>query len=138
MNRSENLYMAETGTSVGRFVADFSAVVKANQFVINNPASMDMKATFHEHGGEVPAEFELHMIQICKPAKTDKSLTTKPERAILMPKFIHVFSKDDRTHIRYMRYSPEQTAAIVADDPQFPRSLTQTFDRICTMIDKAK
>lgn len=70
--------------------------------------------------------------------KADKSLTANPERTILMPKFIHVFSKDGRTPIRYMRYSPEQTAAMVADDPHFPRSLRQTFNHICTRIDEAK
>ena len=55
-----------------------------------------------------------------------------------MPKFIHVFSKDGRTHIRHVRFGPEQISAMVPDDPQFPESLTHSFNQICTMIDEAK
>ena len=99
---------------------------------------MNMKETFRRHGGKVPSEFDLHMVQVCKPTKADKSLTVNQERAILMPKFIHVFSKDARTQIRYMRYSPEQISAMVPDDPHFPESLSQDFEKICSMIEEAK
>jgi uncharacterized protein (DUF302 family) len=138
MNRNENLYAAESEKSVSRFVADFSAVVRANKFVINNHDTMNMKETFHQHGGKVPGDFDLHMMQVCKPTKADKSLTFNQERAILMPKFIHVFSKENKTQVRYMRYTPEQISAMVPDDPHFPESLAQTFEKICTMIEAAK
>jgi hypothetical protein len=138
MNKNENLYIAESDKCVHQFVADFSLVVKANRFVINNHETMNMRETFHRHGGEVPGEFDLHMVQVCKPTKADKSLTANPERSILMPKFIHVFSKNAKTQIRYMRYSPEQISAMVPDDPHFPESLAQTFEKICSMIEEAK
>ena len=138
MDRNENLYVAESDKCVHQFVADFSLVVKANRFVINNHDTMNMKETFRQHGGEVPTDFDLHMVQVCKPTKADKSLTANQERAILMPKFIHVFSKDTKTQIRYMRYSPEQISALVPDDPHFPESLAQTFEKICSMIEEAK
>lgn len=138
MDRNENLYAIESDKNVPQFVADFSAIVKANKFVINNLDTMDMKTTLHQHGGEVPGDFDLHMVHVCKPTKSDKSLTFNQERAIFMPKFIHVFSKDTRTQVRYLRYNPEQVSAMVPDDHQFPESLTQTFEKICTMIDEAK
>jgi uncharacterized protein (DUF302 family) len=123
---------------VTRFIEDFTEVVHKNQFVINNAASMDMKETLRAHGGQVPDEFDLHMVQVCKPAKADKSLSSNPERAILMPKFVHVFSRDSKTQIRYMRYLPEHIREMVPDDPPFPESLTQTFNKICAMIDEAR
>lgn len=138
MNRDENLYAVESDKSVPQFVADFSRVVKTNKFVIHNHDTMNMKETLRRHGGEVPDDFDLHMMQVCKPTKSDKSLTANQERAILIPKFIHVFSKDARTQVRYMRYNPEQISALVPDDPHFPESLAQTFETICSMIEEAK
>ncbi|MBU0961896.1 MAG: DUF302 domain-containing protein [Proteobacteria bacterium] len=137
MNRTKDLYIAESEKSVGQFVADFGEILRENEFVVNNFENMNMKKTFREHGGAVPDEFDLHMIQVCKPTKADKSLTANPERAILMPKFVMVFSKDGKTQIRYLSYSAADIAALVLDDPKFPESLAQTFAKIRSMIDEA-
>lgn len=138
MNRNEDLYVCESEKSVQQFVADFAAIAVKNAFVVNNSETMDMKTTFREHGGTVPDEFDLHMMQICKPTKADKSLTANPERAILMPKFVMVFSKDGKTQIRYLSYSADDIAALVLDDSKFPESLAQTFTKIRSMINEAK
>ncbi len=124
--------------SVTKFVADFAEIVKKNAFVVNNFDTMDMKTTFGEYGGTVPDEFDLHMMQICKPTKADKSLTMNPERSVLMPKFVMVFSKDDKTQVRYLSYSADDIAALVLDDPKFPESLAQIFSKIRSMIDEAR
>lgn len=137
MNRSEDLYVTESAKSVGQFVADFAAIVQANDFVVNNHETMDMQKTFRAHGGEVPDDFDLHMIQVCKPTKADKSLTMNPERAILMPKFIMVFSKDGKTQVRYLSYSAADITELVLDDPKFVDSVGQTFVKIRSMIDEA-
>ncbi len=139
MNRNEDLYVVESDKGVREFVADFAAICKANGFVVNNEDSMDMQKTFREHGGEVPDDFDLHMMQVCKPTKADKSLTANPERAILMPKFVHVFSKDGgKTQVRYMSFSPEEIAGLVLDDPKFAESVGATFGKIRSMIDEVK
>jgi hypothetical protein len=138
MNRNENLYQAETSKSSAQFANDFKAVCKKHAFVINNSDSMYMKETFRAHGGEVPDHFDLHMMQVCKPTKADKSLTVNPERAILMPKFVMVYSKDDTTQIRYMSYSAADVAEMVPDDPKFPVSLAETSAKIRSMIDEAR
>ena len=137
MSHESTVYAAESSKSVPQFVADFARIVEANEFVINNGATMNMKETFGAHGGVVPEEFDLHMIQVCKPTKADKSLTANPERAILMPKFVHVFTKDNRTQIRYLSYTPEQIGDLVKNDAAFPESLAQTFSKIRSMIDQA-
>ena len=137
MENTNTLYAVESDKSVSQFVEDFATIVKENDFVINNTASMNMKETFSAHGGEVPDDFDLHMIQVCKPTKADKSLTANPERAVLMPKFVHVFSSDNTTKIRYLSFAPEQIAALVPNDGKFPESLEQTFSQIRSMIDQA-
>lgn len=137
MHHEKNIYKAVSEKPVSRFVEDFSRIIKENDFLISNPAAMDMKQTFDRHGGTVPDDFDLHMIQICKPTKADKSLSTNPERAILMPKFVHVFSKEKKTHIRYLNFSEEHVSALIPGDEKFPQSLTQTHNAICAMIDRA-
>ena len=138
MNRNDDLYCTESSKSVTQFVSDFANIVKQYAFVVNNFESMDMKKTFREHGGEVPEAFDLHMMQLCKPTKADKSLTMNPERSILMPKFVMVFSKDGKTQIRYLSSSADLISELVQDDPKFPESLAQTFAKIRSMIDEAK
>ncbi len=138
MQLNETLYAVESKKNVTRFVEDFAAVVADNDFVINNEGTMNMKETFSKHGGNVPDNFDLHMIQLCKPTKADKSLTANPERAILMPKFVHVFSKDNKTQVRYLSYHHEYIAELVTEDAKFPESLEQTFTKIRSMIDEAK
>jgi uncharacterized protein (DUF302 family) len=138
MNRNDELYSVTSEKSVAQFVADFSDVVKKNAFVVNNHENMDMKKTFREHGGTVPDEFDLHMMQVCKPTKADGSLTTNPERAIFMPKFVMVFSQAGKTQIRYLSFSAEDIAAFVLDDPKFSESVGQTFVKIRSMIDEVK
>jgi uncharacterized protein (DUF302 family) len=138
MDANQTLYCIESEKSVSRFVEDFTAVAEKNDFVINNKGTMNMKETLSAHGGKVPEEFDLHMMQICKPTKADKSLAANPERAVLMPKFVHVFSKENKTQVRYLSYAPEYIAAMVPGDDTFPESLGQTFTKIRTMIDEAK
>lgn len=138
MSRNDDLYCVESEKSVTQFVADFAEIVKKNAFVVNNFDAMNMQKTFREHGGTVPDEFDLHMMQLCKPTKADKSLTMNPERSILMPKFVMVFSKKGKTQIRYLSYSAAVITELVLDDPKFPESLAQTFAKIRSMIDEAK
>lgn len=138
MRRNDDLYAVDSEKSVARFVGDFSAIAERNQFVVNNADTMSMKETFRQHGGEVPDDFDLHMMQVCKPTKADKSLSFNPERAVLMPKFVMVFSRDGRTQIRYLSYSAADIAEIVPGDPEFTESLAQTFAKIRSMIDEAR
>lgn len=134
---AETLYSVESEKSVTRFVEDFATVVEKNDFVINNKTTMNMKETFTAHGGEVPDHFDLHMIQICKPTKANKSLSNNPERSVLMPKFVHVFTADNKTQVRYLSFTPEYIETMVPGDVNFPSSLEETYSKIRVMIDEA-
>ena len=135
--QQNDLYATETEKSNSQFVKDFGVVVSKHGFIIHNEGKMDMSHTFSAHGSPVNEDFDLHMIQICKPEKAAKSLSTNPERAVLMPKFIMTFTKNDKTQIRFLRFSAENIRSVV-DDEQFPGSLDETYKKIVNMIEEAK
>lgn len=138
MNREEDLYVVESSKGVSQFLADFAATLQANDFVINNIDTMDMKKTLASHGSEMPEDFDLHMIQLCKPSKAGKSLAMNLERAIFMPKFVMVFSKEGKTQVRYLSYGSADISAFVVDDPAFADSVGDSFAKIRSMIDESK
>lgn len=133
----DNLYIAETDKSNLEFVKDLGRVVKKYGFVIHNENTMEMAHSFGRHGAEVAEGFDLHMIQICKPEKAAKSLSGNPERAVLMPKFIMTFTANDKTQIRFLRFSEKNIRAVV-DDDKFPASLAETYQKIIAMINEAR
>ncbi len=135
--KKDQVFAAQTGKSPADFVSSLGAVLQKNGFIINNESTMNMAQSFQAHGAEVAPGFDLHMIQICKPDKAAKSLSANPERAILMPKFVMVFSREGKTQIRFLSYSEEDIRGVVADDV-FPGSLAQTYAKIRSMIDEAK
>lgn len=128
------VYRAESAKGVEQFAADFTALVTAQGFSVHNEGKMAMKDVFAAHGKEVAEGFDLHMIQLCKPEKAAKSLSANPERSVLMPKFIMVFSKEGKTQVRMLRYGKELIAELV-DDAAFPASLEETFDTLTKFID---
>ncbi|MEN8257447.1 MAG: DUF302 domain-containing protein [Thermodesulfobacteriota bacterium] len=136
MDRND-LYSTETSKTAAEFAKDFEAVCQKYDFTVNNSDSMDMARTFSAHGAPVGDDFDLHMIQVCKPSKASKSLSGNPERSILMPKFVMAFSKGGKTQLRYMSYSTADIKAMV-DDDVFPGALAETFAKIRSMIDEAK
>jgi uncharacterized protein (DUF302 family) len=131
------IYQAETGKPLNQFVADMATAAARRGFFIHNESKMDMAHTFGRHGVEVAKGFDLHMIQVCRPQKAGKSLAKNPERAVLMPKFVVVFSDKGRTQIRFLKYSRDLVASLV-DDAEFPDSLSESFDDIVAMIEEAK
>ncbi len=137
MKRSEELYLAESSKSVAQFAADFETVCKKYDFVLNNSGSMDMARTFADHGADVGPDFDLHMMQVCKPSKAFISMSGNPERSIMMPKFVMAFSRDGKTQIRYLSYSAADISEMI-DDESFPASLAETFAKIRSMIDEAR
>lgn len=131
-----NVYVTETEKGVAEFTRDFDTVLQRYGFVISNPETMNMVETFSAHGADVGDGFDLHMIQICKPVKAAKSLAANPERAILMPKFVMVFTANGTTQVRYLSYAEADIKAVV-DDAVFPASLAESYAKIRSMITEA-
>ncbi|GAB4333088.1 MAG: DUF302 domain-containing protein [Desulfobulbaceae bacterium] len=135
--QKDQVYATTSEKSVDAFVESLGEVARGNGFVIHNESTMDMAHSLGRHGAEVAKDFDLHMIQICKPEKAAKSLSANPERAILMPKFIMVFSREGKIQIRFLSFSEENIRSVV-DDDAFPASLAETYRKIHEMIDEAR
>ena len=136
MNR-DSLYATESTKDNNQFVKDLTAIATRKGFTVHNRETMDMARSFKSHGIDTREDFDLHMIQVCKPEKAAKSLQANPERAVLMPKFIMTFSGNGRTQIRFLHYDAETIRAIV-DDDDFPAALAGTYETIISMIEEAR
>ena len=135
--KKDNLYATETSKSNHDFVRDLATIAQKSGLIIHNEDKMEMALSFSSHGMEVAEGFDLHMIQVCNPAKAAKSLSANPERAILMPKFIMTFTKNNKTQIRFLRFSEDNIRSVV-DDDIFPESLAGTYKKIVEIIEEAK
>ena len=107
------------------FIQDLQTAAERQGFVIHNRDNMNLANTFSQHGVPVKKSFDVHMVQLCKPAKAAASLSHNPERAPLMPKFVIAFTRDDETQIRYFGLDETLVSELV-DDPDFPASLSET------------
>jgi len=122
--------------SLPEFIQAFDQAATRQGFIIHNRERMDLAHTFRSHDIAVDPGFDVHMIQLCKPAKAAASLSQNPERAPLMPKFVIVFTRDGATQIRYFGLDEELVASLV-DDAAFPASLAETQRTIRSLIDEA-
>jgi len=133
---SASIYRAETSKSVSQFIKDFAVAANNHGFLIHNEDKMEMAHTFGMHGVEVAEGFDMHMIQVCKPAKAAMTLSKNPERAVLLPKFVIVFTKEGKTVVRMLRFSAERVAELI-DDAEFPKSVVGSFNSIIATIEDA-
>lgn len=131
-----DIFRAESSKPLDDFVASLATAASRRGFFIHNESKMDLARTFGKHGVEVAKDFDLHMIQVCKPGKAANSLSRNPERAVLMPKFVVAFTRDGKTCVRLLRYSRVMIAELV-DDDDFPDSLAHSFEEITAMIREA-
>ncbi len=136
MNQAD-IYQTETKKPLADYVAALDAVATRRGFSIHNRSNMAMADAYRANNLPMSSDFDLHMIQVCKPEKSSQSFQANIERAPLMPKFIVVFSKDDATQVRFLSYRKELIASLVPGDAQFPESLAQSYAVIREMIDEA-
>lgn len=136
MSRTE-IFRSETEKPLKTYLSDLSRLAMEKGFLISNEESMDMAQTFADHGYPVGGDFDLHMVQLCKPEKASKSLSNNPDRAPLMPKFIMLFSKEGKTRIRLLTYGTDFISELL-DDEEFPESLAQSFEAIKGIIQEAR
>ncbi len=128
------IYQNQSRKPVADFVADFSKVSKQNGFVIHNEKSTAMASTFAHHQVPTDADFDLHMIQLCKPGKAAHSMNLNPERAAVMPKFVVAFSRNGATQVRFLHYPPEALDQLL-NDSQFTESMTASCTEIISCIE---
>lgn len=130
------LYQQETEKPLALFIQNLRSAGKKRGFVIHNENNMEMAHTFGTHGVKVAQGFDLHMIQICKPEKAAVSLQTNPERAILMPKFVMVYSAAGKTQVRLLIYNRPMIESLVGET-SFADSLEESYAAIKSIIEEA-
>ncbi len=135
--KETSIYSTQTTKSMQEFLRDLRSAAEEKGFVFHNEEKMNMAQAFRNKGIQVPEDFDLHMIQICKPEKASQSLSSNPERSPLMPKFINAFSKGGTVQIRMLIYGQDLVGQLV-DDPDFPESLTASYQAIMDIIEKAR
>ena len=135
MPRTE-IYRSASDKPLMEYLADLTLIARERGFLIGNRDTMDMRRTFARHGCPVPDDFDLHMVQLCKPEKAAKSLAKNPDRAPLMPKFIMLFSRGGQTRIRLLTYGSDLVAELL-DDDEFPASLAESFAALKELIEAA-
>ncbi|WP_321365931.1 DUF302 domain-containing protein [uncultured Desulfuromusa sp.] len=113
------VFRAQTQKDIPSFIKDLGKAMAMQGFMIHNEDRMEMVHHFGHHGVELAEGFDLHMIQVCAPKKTAQSLMENLERAVLLPRYIVVFSKENKTQVRMLQFSNELVAELV-DDEQFP------------------
>ena len=133
---STNVFHAETDKSIVNFVKDLGKSMAMHGFMIHNDDKMEMVHHFGHHGVELAEGFDLHMVQICAPKGSAKSMMENLERAVLLPKFIVVFTKNNRTQVRMLRISQELIAELV-DDAEFPAMQQAISDSLIAAIEEA-
>ena len=114
-----DVYRAETNKPIATFIGDLGRSMAMQGFIIHNEDRMEMVHHFGHHGVELAEDFDLHLVQVCSPKKSARSLVENIERAVLMPRSIVVFSVEGRTQIRMLRMGRELVAQLV-EDAAFP------------------
>ena len=133
---SADVFHAETDKSIAFFVKDLGKSMAMHGFMIHNDDKMEMVHHFGHHGVELAEGFDLRMVQICAPKRSAESMMDNLERAVLLPKFIVVFTKNNRTQVRMLRISQELIAELV-DDAEFPAVQQAISDSLIAAIEEA-
>ncbi|MBN1958417.1 MAG: DUF302 domain-containing protein [Desulfuromonadales bacterium] len=131
-----NVYSAQTDKSIADFIKDLGRSMTMYGFIIHNEDRMEMVHHFGHHGVELAADFDLHMVQVCAPKRSAESLQKNLERAVLLPKFIVVFSKSGQTQVRMLRLSGSTLHDLV-DDDEFPQLQAAICDDLQNAIESA-
>ncbi|MDX9714656.1 MAG: DUF302 domain-containing protein [Dissulfurispiraceae bacterium] len=132
------LYASDTNKTSKDFARDLVAAAAKKGFMIHNEDKMQMAEFFRKKGCSVADDFDLHMVQICKPEKASASLHKNPERAAFLPKHISFFTSGGKTQIRFYCYGRDVVESFLNSDPDFSVSLQESCKTIISIIEDAK
>ncbi len=133
---SVDVFHAETERSIVDFIQVLGKTMAMRGFMIHNDDKMEMVHHFGYHGVELTEGFDLRMVQVCSPKQSAQSLMENLERAVLLPKFIVVFSHNNKTQVRMLRIHHESVANLV-DDAFFPELHEGVCDSLVAAIEEA-
>ncbi len=97
---------------------------------------MEMARPFGHHGVDLSTDFDLHMVQVCALEQSAHSIPANLERAVLLLRFIVVFSRDDVTQVRMLRLGQKLVQELI-DDDEFVSLNVAICDDLRCAIEKA-
>ena len=133
---SADVFCTTTDKSIVDFINDLARSMTLHNFIIHNEEKMEMVRHFGHQGVALAEDFDLHMVQVCSPKKAARSLSENLERAVLLPQFIVVFTRDQKTQVRMLRHGRELVAELV-DDADFPEQNAVLCDSLISAINEA-
>lgn len=131
-----DVFRTETEKSIVDFIKSLGKSMAMHGFIIHNEEKMEMVRHFGHQGVALADGFDLHMVQVCAPKKAAQSLTENLERAVFLPQFIIVFTKNKKTQVRMLRLGSELVAELV-DDADFPEINEAVSDSLVSAITEA-
>jgi hypothetical protein len=87
------------------FLADFTKEIEAEGFSIHHLDKSYLVKFYRDLGVQMPENYNHVMLQICKPENSGKALPANPERSVFVQKFFFIYSKNNKTEIRFLGYS---------------------------------
>ncbi len=131
------IFKTNTTKSPEKFIEYLKVSAQKSGFLVRDVH--DMKQIFNEHGVEVNADFNYYMVQICNPKKAYGSISTNPERGVLIPKFVMVFydAKNKTTEIRFLNYGANFVKSLFEHDEVFQKTLPESCKTIISIINDA-
>lgn len=134
-----------TKKNINSFLNDLEAVVSDKGFIVVHKDKANLAAFYRDSGVELPDDFDIRMIQICRPKISGKLLLQNPERAIFIQKFIFVFSRNGNTEVSVLGYSADIVSSLLGNnipengisDTEFAKNLEKSLQKIGEMIDAA-
>ncbi len=133
---STDVFRAETDKGVVDFISTLGKSMAMHGFIIHNEEKMEMVHHFGYQGVALAEGFDLHMVQVCAPKKAAQSLSENLERAVFLPQFIVVFSKNNKTQVRMLRFGRRLVAELV-DDADFPEINEAVCNSLISAINAA-
>lgn len=133
---SAGVFRAETNKSIIDFIKDLGKSMAMQGFIIHNEEKTELVHHFGYHGLELAEGFDLNMVQVCSPKKSAQSMTENLERAVLLPKFIVVFSQSGKTQVR-MLFLERGLVAELVDDVEFPAMHEAVSESLISAIKEA-
>lgn len=117
-------------------IEDLKQAVSAAGFSVHHLDKADLVDFYRNQGVVMPDNYRHAMIQMCKPENSGKSLPANPERSVFVQKFFSVYSKGDKTEIRFLIYSPELILELLGNnectggpsDEDFAQKMTNAFN----------
>lgn len=140
MDRSDmkqmSFFRQKTHKSLVQFVSDLESSAESVGFKVVHKGKSNIADFYASNGVMLPKDFDLEMIQICRPEVSGPILYQNPARAVFIQKYIFVFTKNGLTEICALRYSAGVVAELLEEtvDDGFSKRQEESFEKTKDII----